>query len=56
MWELKSMLIIKENRKKHDQIVLLAKDKLNTIEVFICGALNDSFNSHDEFASVNVLR
>ena len=35
---------------------MLAKDKLNTKEVFISGALNDSYNSHDKFASVNVLR
>ena len=27
--------IIKENKKKHDKIVLLAKSKLNSIEVFI---------------------
>ena len=37
--------------------MLLEKDKLNTIEVIISKALNDSFISHDEFVSVNnVLR
>ena len=43
--------------KKHDKIVLLGKDKLNTIEVLISKALIDSYISHDKFVSVNnVLR
>ena len=42
---------------KHDEIVLLGNDKLNTIEVLISKALIDSNISHDEFVSVNnVLR
>ena len=45
--------IIKETKKKHDKIVLLGKDKLNTIEVLIFKALIDSYISHDEFVSVN---
>ena len=48
--------IIKKNKKKHDKIVLLLKEKLNTIEVLISKALSDSYISHDEFVSVNVLR
>ena len=49
--------IIKKNKKKRDKIVLLGKDKLNTIEVLIYKALIDSYISPDEFASVNnVLR
>ena len=49
--------IIKKKKKKHNKIMLLEKDKLNTIEVIISKALNDSFISHDEFVSVNnVLR
>ena len=49
--------IIKKKKKKHDKIVLLGKDKLNTIEVLISKALIDSYISHDEFVSVNnVLR
>ena len=35
--------IIKKKKKKHDKIVLLAKTKLNSIEVFISKALIDSF-------------
>ena len=43
--------------KKHDKIVLLGKNKLNTIEVLISTALIDSYISHDEFVSINnVLR
>ena len=49
--------IIKKKKKKHDKIVLLGKDKLNTIEVLISKALIDSYISHDKFVSVNnVLR
>ena len=49
--------IIKKKKKKHDKLVLLGKDKLNTIEVLISKALIDSYISHDEFVSVNnVLR
>ena len=49
--------IIKKKKKKHDKIVLLGKDKLNTIEVLISKALIDSYISHVEFVSLNnVLR
>ena len=49
--------IIKKKKKKHDKLVLLGKDKLNTIEVLISKVLIDSYISHDEFVSVNnVLR
>ena len=38
-------------------MVLLGKDKLNTIEVLLSKALIDSYISHDEFVSANnVLR
>ena len=48
--------IIKK-KKKHDKILMLRKDKLNTIGVLISKALIDSYISHDEFVSVNnVLR
>ena len=44
-------------KKKHDKILLLGKDKLNTIEVLISKTLMDSYYSHDDFFSVNnVLR
>ena len=47
--------IIKKKKKKHDKIVLLGKDKLNTIEILISKALINSYVSHDEFVSVNHL-
>ena len=37
----------------HDQIVLLAKSKLNGIEVLISQALIDSNISHDKFVLIN---
>ena len=39
--------IIKKNKNKHDEIVLLAKFKLNIMEVFM--ALIDSNISNDKF-------
>ena len=48
--------IIKKKKKNHNEIVLLGKDKLNTIKVLICKALINSYISHDEFVSLNVLR
>ena len=46
-------LMIKKKKKKHDKIVLLAKAKLNSIEVLVSKALIDSNISHDKFVSVN---
>ena len=44
--------VIRKKKKKRDRILVLGKDKLNTIEVLI-----DSYISHDQFVSVNnVLR
>ena len=49
--------ITKKKAKKHDNIVLLAKIKLNTIKVLIPKALIDSYMTKDDFVSVNnVLR
>ena len=49
--------MIKKNKNKHDNIALLAKYKLNIIEILISKALNDSNVTYDEFVSViNVLR
>ena len=45
--------VIKKKRKKHDKIVLLAKSKLNSIEVLISKASIDSVISHDEFVIIN---
>ena len=49
----KNKSIIKKNRKKHNNIVLLAKIKLNTIKVLISKSLIDLYSYHDEFASMN---
>ena len=38
---------------KYDQIIFLAKTKLNSVDVLISKALNDSYISHDEFVLVN---
>ena len=46
-------IIKKKKKKKHDKIVLLGKDKLNTIEVLTSKALINSYISHDEFVLVN---
>ena len=45
--------IIKEKKKKDDKIVLLAKSKLNSIEILLSKALMDSNISHDEFVLMN---
>ena len=42
-----------KKRKKHDKIVLLAKSKLNGIEVLISKTLIDSKISRDEFVLLN---
>ena len=42
-----------KKKKKHDKIVLLAKSKLNSIEVLICKALIDLVISHHEFFLIN---
>ena len=44
---------INKNKKKHDKIVLIAKSKLNSIEVLISKALIDSNISHDEFVLID---
>ena len=41
--------ITKKEKKKSNKIVLLAKTKLTTVEVFISKVLIDSNISHDEF-------
>ena len=41
--------MVKNKKKKHGKIVLLAKTNLNTIEILISKASIDSIISHDEF-------
>ena len=49
--------IIKRKKTKHDKIVLLAKSKLNSIEVNISKFLINSVISHDQFVLIyNILK
>ena len=48
--------IIKKKGKKHDKVVLLAKSKLNSIEVLIYKALIDSVINRDEFVLYNNMK
>ena len=51
------MIIKKKKKKNNNKTALLAKSRLNTIEVLISKALLDSYFNHDEFVSINnVLR
>ena len=45
----------KKKKKKHDKIILLAKTKLNSIDILIIQALINSYISHDKFVLVNNL-
>ena len=45
--------INKKNKKKHNEIILLAKSQLNSIEVLISKALIDSNIGHEEFVLIN---
>ena len=49
----KCKLLIKEKKRNNDQIVLLEKSKLNSIEALTSKALIDSVISHDEFVWIN---
>ena len=46
---IKKYKLIINNKKNHDKIVLLGKDKLDNNEVLISKALIDSYISHFEF-------
>ena len=49
----KSLLkVTKKRKKRHNKIIVLAKNKLNTIDTLLSSALNDSEISHDEFANI----
>ena len=49
----KSLLkVIKKRKKKHNKIIALAKNKLNTIDTLLSSALNDSEISHEEFSNI----
>ena len=49
----KSLLkLIKKRKNKHNKIIVLAKNKLNTIDTLLSSALNDSKISHEEFSNI----
>ena len=49
----KSLLkLTKKRKKKHNKIIVLAKNKLNTIDTLLSSALNDSEVSHEEFSNI----
>ena len=44
--------LTKKRKKKHNKIIVLAKNKLNTIDTLLYSALNDSETSHEEFTNI----
>ena len=48
----KLLIITRNNKKKHDKILMLAKSKPNSIETFISQALIDMEISHEEFVAI----
>ena len=49
----KSLLnLTKKRKKKHNKIIVLAKNKLKTIDTLLSNALNDSKISHEEFSNI----
>ena len=42
----------KKRKKKHNKIIALAKNKLNTIDTLLSSTLNDSEISHKEFINI----
>ena len=49
----KSLLnVTKKIKKKHNKIIVLAKNKLNMIDTLLSSALNDAEISHEEFTNI----
>ena len=44
--------LTKKRKKEHNKIIILAKNKLNTIDTLLSSALNDSEISHEEFTII----
>ena len=44
--------MLRKKRKKHDKILMLAKSKLNSINLLISQALIDVNISHEEFITI----
>ena len=46
------LTVTKKRKKKHNKIIALAKNKLNTIDTLLSSAQNDSEISLDEFSNI----
>ena len=44
--------LTKKRKKKHNGIIVLAKNKVNMIYTLLSSALNDSEISHEEFTNI----
>ena len=44
--------LTKKRKKKHNKIIVLPKNKLNTIDTLLSSAPNDSEISHEEFTNI----
>ena len=44
--------VTKKRKKKHNQIIVLAKNELNTIDTLLSSVLNHSEISHEEFSNI----
>ena len=44
--------VTKKRKKKHNKIIALAKNKLNTIDTLLSSALNDFEIGHEEFSNI----
>ena len=44
--------VTKKRKKKHNEIIALAKSKLNTVDTLLSSALNDSKISHEDFTNI----
>ena len=47
-----SLKLTKKRKKKHNKTIVLAKNKLNTIDTLLSSALNDSEISHEKFSNI----
>ena len=44
--------VTKKRKKKHNKVIALAKNKLNTIDTLLSSAVNDSEITHEEFTNI----
>ena len=44
--------LTKKRKKRHNKIIVLAKNKLNMIDTLLSSALDDSERSHEEFTDI----